>query len=99
MPNRRPERGRGEPGVGPERTDGSGTSVPRDPEAARTARARAYEMTHHTHLSDDRLIQVSLDRSPSSAEREHLGACSACDARREDLSRLLAASVSAATAE
>jgi hypothetical protein len=56
-------------------------------------------MTHHTHLSDDRLIEVSLDRFPSAIERQHLGACAACEARREDLSRLLAATVSAATAE
>jgi hypothetical protein len=51
------------------------------------------------HLSDDRLIELSLDRSPSASERKHLGACAACDARREDLSRLLAATVSVATAE
>ena len=56
-------------------------------------------MRPHPHLSDDRLIEVSLDRSPSATEREHLGACSVCAARRADLSQLLAATTSAAVAE
>ena len=56
-------------------------------------------MTRHPHLSDDRLIEVSLDRSPSVTEREHLGACSVCAARRADLSQLLVATTSAAVAE
>ena len=56
-------------------------------------------MTKHPHLSDDRLIEVSLDRSPSVTEREHLGACSVCAARRADLSQLLVATTSAAVAE
>ena len=56
-------------------------------------------MKRHTHLSDDRLIEVSLDRSPSVTEREHLGACAMCAARRADLSQLLAATTSAAAAE
>jgi anti-sigma factor RsiW len=56
-------------------------------------------MKQHPHLSDDRLIEVSLDRSPSVTEREHLGACSVCAARRADLSQLLVATTSAAVAE
>ena len=56
-------------------------------------------MTRHPHLSDDRLIEVSLDRSPSVTEREHLGACSVCAARGADLSQLLVATTSAAVAE
>jgi hypothetical protein len=56
-------------------------------------------MKRHTHLSDDRLIEVSLDRSPSVTEREHLGACSVCAGRRANLSQLLAATTSAAVAE
>ena len=56
-------------------------------------------MTRAPHLSDDRLIEVSLDRSPSVAEREHLDACSACAARRADLSQLLVATTNVAIAE
>lgn len=56
-------------------------------------------MTRRPHLSDDRLIEVSLDRSPSATEREHLSACSECTARRADLSQLLAATTSVAVAE
>ena len=56
-------------------------------------------MTRSPHLSDNRLIEVSLDRSPSATEREHLSACSECTARRADLSQLLAATTSAAAAE
>ena len=56
-------------------------------------------MTHHTHLSDDRLIEIALDRSPSAAECAHLGACAVCDARRDDVSRLLVETASVAAAE
>jgi hypothetical protein len=56
-------------------------------------------MTRSPHLSDDRLIEVSLDRSPSATEREHLSACSECTARRADLSQVLAATASVAAAE
>jgi hypothetical protein len=56
-------------------------------------------MRQYPHLSDDRLIEVSLDRAPNVTEREHLVACSACAARQADLSQLLAATTSAAEAE
>ena len=56
-------------------------------------------MTHHTHLSDDRLIEVALERAPSASEREHLASCPTCDARRDDLTRLLAVTTSVAVAE
>ena len=56
-------------------------------------------MRHHTHLPDDRLIEVALDGRPSTTEREHLGACALCEARRTDLSRLLTDTTEAATAE
>ena len=56
-------------------------------------------MTRDTHLSDDRLIEVALERSLSASEGEHLGSCPTCDARRDDLTRLLAATTSAAEAE
>jgi hypothetical protein len=52
-----------------------------------------------THLSDDRLIEVSLDCSPSATERDHLAVCTPCAARRTDLTQLLAATKSAAVAE
>jgi hypothetical protein len=56
-------------------------------------------MTRHTHLSDDRLIEVALDRSPDVYDREHLDACPTCDARLDDLTRLLSVTTSAAVAE
>lgn len=56
-------------------------------------------MTPLTHLSDDRIIEVTLDRCPNAIEREHLDSCASCDARREDLTRLLATTASAAVAE
>jgi hypothetical protein len=56
-------------------------------------------MRHQTHLPDDRLIEVSLDGRPGSAERQHLDSCGVCEARREDLSRLLADAAGAASAE
>ncbi len=56
-------------------------------------------MTRHTHLSDDRLIEIALERASSTAERDHLVTCPACEARRDDLTRLLAVTTSAAEAE
>lgn len=56
-------------------------------------------MTRHTHLSDDRLIEVALERSPSASDREHLESCPTCDARLDDLTGLLAVTTSAAVAE
>ena len=56
-------------------------------------------MTQPPHLSDDRLIEVSLDRSASVTEREHLSACSKCASRHADLSQLLVATTSVAVAE
>jgi len=56
-------------------------------------------MTHHTHLSDDRLIEVCLNRTAGRSEREHLDGCEVCDARRASLSRLLLDASDAAHAE
>ena len=44
----------------------------------------------HPHLSDDRLIDVCLDRAPAAIERQHLGSCDVCEKRRANLARLLA---------
>ncbi|MEQ1574245.1 MAG: hypothetical protein ABL993_08365 [Vicinamibacterales bacterium] len=43
----------------------------------------------HSHLSDDRLVEMSLAEGPSSAEQQHLGACPACEARRSGLAHML----------
>lgn len=42
------------------------------------------------HLSDDRLIEVCLDRAPAATERLHLELCGVCQERRANLARLLA---------
>ena len=47
-------------------------------------------MMRHPHLSDDRLIEVCLDRAPAAIERQHLGSCDVCERRRANLARLLA---------
>lgn len=44
----------------------------------------------YSHLSDDRLIEVCLDRPPAASERQHLEHCALCEGRRADLERLLA---------
>ncbi len=49
------------------------------------------------HLSDDRLVEMSLASGPSSAEQRHLGACPACETRRADLAHLLSEIEQAAT--
>lgn len=41
------------------------------------------------HLSDDRLIELSMLDALSAAEQQHLSTCAHCDARRLDLQRLL----------
>ena len=41
------------------------------------------------HLSDDRLIELSLLEAPSATEQQHLSACARCDARRVRMQRLL----------
>jgi hypothetical protein len=51
------------------------------------------------HLSDDRLIEVSLLEAASIAEQQHLGACARCDARRVRLRSLLDDVSGAAAAE
>ena len=43
----------------------------------------------HPHLSDDRLIDVCLDRVPATSERQHLENCALCGGRRAELARLL----------
>ena len=42
-----------------------------------------------SHLSDDRLIELSMLDAPALAEQQHLSACARCDARRVRLQRLL----------
>jgi len=51
------------------------------------------------HLSDDRLIDVCLDRAPAAVERQHLENCDVCKGRRDNLARLLADVSSVARAE
>ena len=41
------------------------------------------------HLSDDRLIELSVLEAPSATEQQHLSACARCDARRVRLQRVL----------
>lgn len=45
---------------------------------------------HRSHLSDDRLIDVCLDKAGYSAERNHLDSCPECAERGAHLSRMLA---------
>lgn len=42
-----------------------------------------------SHLSDDRLIDLCLDRGPLGTELQHLTDCPACEERRARLARLL----------
>jgi hypothetical protein len=44
----------------------------------------------HSHLPDDRLVEVCLDRQPEPLERQHLEVCGECEQRRMQLARLLA---------
>jgi hypothetical protein len=46
-------------------------------------------MNAQRHLSDDRLIEVCFDCAPAQAERQHLESCVSCQARRDDIERLL----------
>lgn len=50
------------------------------------------------HVTDDRLIEVSLDRATTSAEDAHFARCEACAGRRARLERLLHDVSEAATA-
>lgn len=43
----------------------------------------------HTHLPDDRLVELAMSDCPSGEEQKHLGACAACEQRRVDTVRLL----------
>lgn len=56
-------------------------------------------MMRHPHLSDDRLIDVCLDRAPEPIERQHLESCAVCEERRASLARLLADASAFARAE
>ncbi len=47
-------------------------------------------MMSHPHLSDDRLVDVCLDRPPAAFEQQHLESCDLCEGRRASLARLLA---------
>jgi anti-sigma factor RsiW len=51
------------------------------------------------HLSDDRLIEVSLDEARFPAERDHLDSCPACAERGAQLTRLLTDVAAVTTAE
>jgi hypothetical protein len=53
----------------------------------------------HPHLSDDRLIEVCLDRAPAAMEQQHLATCSVCGERRASLARLLNETSTVAVAE
>ncbi len=53
----------------------------------------------HPHLSDDRLIDVCLERAPAAFEQQHLENCALCEGRRANLARLLADVSDAARAE
>ena len=46
-------------------------------------------MKNHSHLSDDQLVDVYLDRAPAAFEQQHLERCELCEGRRADLARLL----------
>ena len=56
-------------------------------------------MMRYPHLSDDRLIDVCLDRAPAATERQHLESCDVCEGRRASLARLLADASGVARAE
>lgn len=59
---------------------------------------RAAMMTH-SHLSDDRLMEVCLDRVPDPRERQHLESCPECETRRAGIALLLADVTEVAAAE
>jgi hypothetical protein len=51
------------------------------------------------HLSDDRLIELCLDGTMAPSEVHHLTACTACDARRVELTSVLTDVTTSATEE
>lgn len=51
------------------------------------------------HLTDDRLIDVCLDRAPSATEQQHLSGCDICRERRASLARVLNDASEVASAE
>ena len=51
------------------------------------------------HLSEDRLLDVALDRAPHNAERGHLDSCPRCDAQLRRLTQLLTDATEVAGAE
>ena len=53
----------------------------------------------HPHLTEDRLIDVCLDRVPSATEQQHLSGCAICRERRANLARVLNETSQAASAE
>ena len=53
----------------------------------------------HSHLSDDRIIDVCLHPAPATAERQHLASCAVCEERRASLARILAETSDVAIAE
>jgi hypothetical protein len=56
-------------------------------------------MKRHSHLSDDRLVEMCLDGTPVTPEQQHLDVCLACEARRAEFARILADCALAATAD
>ena len=47
-------------------------------------------MMQHPHVSDERLIDVCLEREPEASTRQHLQGCDLCEVRRAHLAGLLA---------
>jgi anti-sigma factor RsiW len=56
-------------------------------------------MRRTPHISDDRLVDVCLDRTATSAEEAHLAACDGCGARRSRLELMLREMTDAAAAD
>jgi hypothetical protein len=56
-------------------------------------------MRRSAHLSDDRLVEVWIDRTATAAEDAHLSACEACRARRLRLELMFTEISNAAEAE
>lgn len=52
-----------------------------------------------SHLSDDRLMEVCIDRVPDPRERRHLESCPDCETRRADIALMLADVTDAAAVE
>jgi hypothetical protein len=56
-------------------------------------------MMTNLHLSDDRLMEVCLDRAPDAREQQHLESCPDCETRRAGIALLLSDVTVVAAAE